>query len=110
MSLHGSVVGIPQTERAILATTSVTTLLEASERGNVVHTIYVADASGSGSTIILEAFDGTTAYKLTGTITIAAAGQLWLNLDQFIDNGWSIRATAGHTGRLHTHVTHSLPT
>lgn len=110
MSLHGLVTGIPQTERAVLTGTSATVLLTASGNGNFVHSIYVAETSGNITTVIIDIFDGTTAYKLTGTRSIAANGDLTLLVEQRIENGWFVRATAGTANRLHTHLTHSLPT
>lgn len=110
MSLHGIATGIPQTERVILATTAPTVLLQASDNGNFVHSIYVAEATGTATTVVLEAFNGTTAFRLTGVSTIAANGDAWLQIDQRIERGWSIRATAGAANRLHAHLTHSLPT
>lgn len=110
MSLHGLVTGIPQTERAILTDTSATVLLTASENGNFVHSIYVAETSGNATTVIIDMYDGATAYKLTGTRSIAANDDLWLLVDQHIERGWTVRATASAGNRLHTHVTHSLPT
>lgn len=110
MSLHGLATGIPQTERAILTTTAATVLLQAGQNGNFVHSIYVAEASGNVTTVVVDIFDGTTAYKLTGLRSLAANGDLQLQVEQQIETGWSVRATAGTANRLHTHVTHSLPT
>lgn len=109
MSFHGLAIGIPQTERAILATTTPTVLLAADANGNFVHSIYVAEATGNATTIILDAFDGVTAFRLTGTRTVAANGDVWLQIEQRLEAGWAIRATAGAANRLHVHTTHSLP-
>lgn len=110
MTLQGFVPGIPQTERVILTTTGATVLLEAGENGNFVHTVFVAETTGNNTTVIIDAFDGTTAHKITGAHPITASLGIAIEINQRLEPGWSIRATASAANRLHTHLTHSLPT
>jgi len=110
MSLHGIATGIPQTERIILSTTTPTVLLQASQNGNFIHSVYIAEATGTATDIVLDVYDGTTTFQLSGARTIGANGSLWLQIDQYLAFGSALRGTASAANRLHVHTTHSLPT
>ncbi len=110
MSVFASLSGSFDTEQTILTTTSATGVLTADEGGTSVVSVHVAEVSGTGTTVILERFDGTTAYKLTGAVSIAANGRLDYIYPFKIERGWTLRATAGAANRLHVTVNYLTTT
>lgn len=106
MSVFGLPTGYEETTQIILTTTNSTTVLTAPDEGVTITQIHVADASGSGDAITLEANDGSTAFYMAKGKTISANDVWTLSLDYQLKRGWTLKATAATEDRLHVHVTY----
>jgi hypothetical protein len=68
--------------------------------------IFVANADGSARTILLTKFDGTTAWVLLPTKSVAANDTLQVTFPFVLPKGWTLRATPSTASVLTVHVTY----
>lgn len=62
--------------------------------------IVLSDISGSGDTVEIDLYDGSSAFIIHKVANVPANGVLKLDFDQLGINAQSLRATAANAGRI----------
>lgn len=108
MSLYGFARGlIVSATPKLLATGSNDILAIAATADDVEITeILIANADGSARTILLTKYDGSTAWTVLPTKSIAANDILQLTFPFVLPKGWTLRATPSANNVLTVHVTY----
>lgn len=96
------------TKAAKLTTTDPTVLYLATKR-TVIVSIVATEIAGSGPTLTLELFDGTTSYYLQNALAMTAKQRLVFNEPFALQSGWSLRAEASAADQVDCIVTYLSP-
>lgn len=96
------------TKATKLTVATPVTLYAASKR-TVIVSIIATEIAGSGPTLTLELWDGTTSYYLRNALALTAKQSLVFNEPFAIQSGWELRATAGTANQIDCLVTYMSP-
>lgn len=97
----------PEPVRVKPADTSATTIVTAQNYKQPIGKIRVVNETGGAVTANVDVYDGTTAYSLTGTVSIAANSSVEI-YDEILGVNEILRVTAGAGASLVVHVIFSL--
>lgn len=97
----------PEPVRVKLANTSATTIVAAKSLKQAIGKIRVVNETSGAVTANVDIYNGTTAYSLTGTVSIAANASLEI-YDEILQVNESLRVTAGTGASLVVHAIYSL--
>ena len=97
----------PEPVRVKPANTSATTIIAAQKWTQAIGKIRVVNETSGAVTANVDVYDGTTAYSLTGTVSIAANSSLEI-YDEILQVNESLRVTAGTGASLVVHAIYSL--
>lgn len=107
MTIFQAPLNQPEPVRVKPADTSATTLVPAADYKQAIGKIRVVNETGGAVTADVDVYDGTTAYSLTGTVSIPAASSIEL-YDEILGVGELLRITAGAGASLVAHVIFAL--
>lgn len=97
----------PEPVRVKPANTNVTTLVAAQSYKQAIGKIRLVNETSGAVTANVDVYNGTTAYSLTGTVSIAANSSLEI-YDEILNVDELLRITAGAGASLVAHVIFSL--
>ena len=97
----------PEPVRVKPANTSATTLVPAAAYKQAIGKIRVVNETAGAVTANLDIYNGTTAFSLTGTVSIPAASSIEL-YDEILNVNELLRITAGAGASLVAHVIFAL--
>lgn len=97
----------PEPVRVKPANTSATTLVTAQSYKQAIGKIRVVNETGGAVTANVDVYNGTTAYSLTGTVSIPANSAIEI-YDEVLGVDELLRITAGAGTSLVAHVIFSL--
>lgn len=102
MSLFTYDYGLLEPIAAQLTDTSVVVLYAAEGNQVVIHNIRAALTGASATTtLVLDVFDGTTAYEIRGAKVLDAHEVYFDTVPIVLETGWSLRATRGAGDPVH---------
>lgn len=109
MSVFQTQSGILQTVKKVLSSTATTTILAGGNKGRTIESINLCEVNGSTPTVILDIYDGTTAYKIRGTLAMTANTPTRYDFPIQLEATDSLRATASAANQVHVVVTYTQP-
>lgn len=107
MTLFQAPLNQAESVRVIPATTSATTIIPVTSYKQAIGKIRVVNETAGAVTADIEAFDGTTAYSLTGVVSIPANSSIEI-YDEMLAVNELLRITAGAGNSLVVHAIFSL--
>ena len=103
MSIFQSQNGLAKFAHVILSTTGATAIVTATNATGALTVEYVrlAEVAAATPTVILDIYDGSTAYKIRGTLAMAASTPSIDRDPIILEPGESLRATASAGNQVH---------
>lgn len=107
MTLFQAPLNQPEPVRVKLTTTTVTTIIGAEDYKQAIGKIRVVNETGGAVTANVDVYNGTTAYSLTGTVSIPANSAVEI-YDEILAVNELLRVTAGTANTLVVHAIFAL--
>lgn len=109
MSIFQTDAGILKTAKVVLNSTAAVTIVTAPSNGCTVEYVRLCEVTGATPTVILDIYNGSTAYKIRGTLAMTAHTP-WTDANPIqLENGETLRATASAADQVHATVTYTVP-
>jgi hypothetical protein len=107
MTLFQAPLSQPEPVRIKPSVTTVLTVVSAQKYKQAIGKIRVVNETGGAVTANLDIYNGTTAYSLTGTVSIPATSAIEI-YDEILNVDELLRVTAGTANALVVHAIFSL--
>lgn len=107
MTLWQAPLNQPEPVRVLLTATTATTIIAASRNKQAVGKIRVVNTTAGAVTANVDVFDGSSAFSLTGTVSIPANSAIEI-YDELLQAGHILRVTAGTGSALVVHAIFAL--
>jgi hypothetical protein len=107
MTIFQAPLAQPEPVRVKLSATTVTTIITAQQYKQAIGKIRVVNETGGAVTANVDIYNGTTAYSLTGTVSIPANSSIEI-YDEVLNVNELLRVTAGTANTLVVHATFAL--
>jgi hypothetical protein len=109
MSVFQTQAGILKTAKVLLNSTSAITIVSGGNTGCTVEYVRACEVAGATPTLILDIYNGTTAYKIRGTLAMTA-NTPYTDRDVIqLEAGESLRATASAADQVHVTASYTVP-
>ena len=111
MSVFQSQNGVLKQASVVLSAITATTIVTATTTTGALTVEYVrlTEVAGAVPTVILDIYDGTTAYKIRGTLAMVANTPYVDRDPLLLEPGWSLRATASAANQVHVTALYTAP-
>lgn len=107
MTIFQAPLAQPEPVRIKPSVTTVLTVISAQQYKQAIGKIRVVNETGGAVTVNLDIYNGTTAYSLTGTVSIPANSAIEI-YDEVLNVNELLRVTAGTANALVVHATFAL--